>query len=140
MKPIINRFCEYYRELTLESLENLDEIYAIEAKFIDPIDEINGLEHIYAYFHKMLNNCKYCRFNIIDIVEQDDQAFICWTMYFSHPKLNDGREIKVDGSSHIKFRETIHYHRDYYDVGKMIYEHIPIIKHLIKYIKNGISV
>lgn len=139
MKPIVSRFCEYYRELTLENLERLDEIYAIQAKFIDPIDEINGLEKIHSYFHKMLNDCKYCHFDITDVVEKDDQAFISWTMHFAHPKLNHGSEINVDGSTHIKFFERINYHRDYYDVGQMVYEHIPIIKHLIKYIKNGLS-
>ena len=43
----------------------------------------------------------------------------------SHPQLASGAEIEVTGISHIRYDDLIFYHRDYYDLGEMLYEHIP---------------
>ena len=70
------------------------------------------------------------------MVANDGQAFITWTMSFAHPKLNGHKKITVNGVSEIKFDERITYHRDYFDVGSMFYEQVPILKTIIQALKN----
>ena len=57
-------------------------------------------------------------------------------MRFAHPKLNGHKEITVTGVSEIKFDERITYHRDYFDVGSMFYEQVPILKTIIQALKK----
>jgi limonene-1,2-epoxide hydrolase len=42
----------------------------------------------------------------------------------------------VTGVSEIKFDERITYHRDYFDVGSMFYEQVPILKTIIQALKK----
>ena len=139
MSQVIERVCRYYQEFSIESLSGLNVIYSTNAVFEDPIHEIQGLENITRYFKQTMTNVSYCRFKIEEVLESDHQAFMTWQMTFSHPKLNKGREVILPGSSHLKFDEKIFYQRDYYDLGHMIYEQIPILGYIIKKLKNRMT-
>ncbi len=139
MSQVIERVCRYYQEFSIESLSELSAIYSTHAVFEDPIHEIQGLENITRYFKQTMTNVSYCRFKIEDVLEGDNQAFMTWQMTFLHPKLNKGREVILPGSSHLKFDEKIFYQRDYYDLGHMIYEQIPILGYIIEKLKNRMT-
>ena len=139
MSPIIKQFCDYYQELSIDGLSQLNSIYSKNITFVDPIHEINGLANVHDYFAKMLANLNSCRFEIKDIVEAEQQAFITWEMQFSHPKLKSGNSISVLGNSHLKYKNLIHFHQDYYDMGEMLYEHIPVLGFVINKLKSGLS-
>ena len=139
MNKIIEEFSEYYQQLSFESLSELDRIYSQNAVFEDPVDRVEGLDDITKYFNRMLTNVTYCKFEIEEVLDTEQQAFVTWIMRFSHPKLIKGREIKLPGTSHIKFDKTIYYQRDYYDLGGMIYEKIPILRFIIRKIKKRMA-
>ena len=51
------------------------------------------------------------------------------------PKLASGKTISVEGHSKLVFKEgKIINHRDYFNVGEMLYKHIPILGGVINYI------
>jgi hypothetical protein len=52
-----------------------------------------------------------------------------------HARLRPGELLSLPGASVIKFEERIHYHRDYFDVGAMLYERLPVVGGLIRSIK-----
>ena len=62
-----------------------------------------------------------------------------WIMSYQHPKLAAGRSIDVAGISHIRFEEKIFYHRDYYDLGEMLYEHIPLYGWITRRLKARLA-
>ena len=136
MHTIVENFCLYYKEFNQDSIAGLDSIYDRNAVFEDPIGKVEGLNDLKRHFSKMMSNVSYCRFEITDVVANDGQAFITWTMSFAHPKLNGRKEITVTGVSEIKFDERITYHRDYFDVGSMFYEQVPILKTIIQALKK----
>ena len=136
MHTIVENFCLYYKEFNQDSIAGLDSIYDQNAVFEDPIGKVKGLNDLKRHFSKMMSNVSYCRFEITDVVANDCQAFITWTMSFAHPKLNGHKEITVTGVSEIKFDERITYHRDYFDVGSMFYEQVPILKTIIQALKK----
>ena len=136
MHTIVENFCLYYKEFNQDSIAGLDSIYDQKAVFEDPIGKVEGLNDLKRHFSKMMSNVSYCRFAITDVVANDGQAFITWTMSFAHPKLNGHKKITVNGVSEIKFDERITYHRDYFDVGSMFYEQVPILKTIIQALKK----
>ena len=139
MRTIVENFCLYYKEFNQDSIAGLDSIYDQNAVFEDPIGKVEGLNDLKRHFSKMMSNVSYCRFEITDVVANDGQAFITWTMSFAHPKLNGHKEITVTGVSEIKFDERITYHRDYFDVGSMFYEQVPILKIIIQALKKRLA-
>jgi limonene-1,2-epoxide hydrolase len=140
MHILVEKFCNYYKEFSQESIPGLDEMYHQNVILQDPFSKLEGLDNVKQHFSQMMQNVSYCRFEIINIVSNEGQAFITWTMMFAHPKLNNHEEIVVDGVSDIKFDERISYHRDYFDVGAMFYEHVPVVKGVIKMLKKRLTV
>lgn len=139
MNILVEKFCLYYKEFSQDSIAGLDEIYHQKIVFEDPISKVEGLGHLKHHFRNMMSNVSYCRFAITDVVSNDGHAFISWTMTFAHPKLNSYKEITVVGVSEIKFTDRITYHRDYFDVGSMFYEHVPILKKVISVLKKRLA-
>lgn len=140
MNILVEKFCTYYKEFSQESIPSLGEIYHQNVILQDPFSKIVGLKNVQKHFSNMMQNVSYCRFEIIDVVSNEGQAFITWTMIFAHPKLNNHQAIAVDGVSDIKFDDRITGHRDYFDVGNMFYEHVPILKSVIKMLKKRLIV
>tara|TARA_B100000767_G_scaffold274146_2_gene306247 strand:- start:1555 stop:1977 length:423 start_codon:yes stop_codon:yes gene_type:complete len=139
MNTIVEKLCHYYKEFSQESIAGLDGIYHSKAVFEDPMGRVEGLSNLQNHFSKMMSNVTYCRFEITNVVSSDTQAFIAWTMAFAHPKLNGHQEISVCGVSEIKFNELITHHRDYFDVGCMFYEHVPLLKNVIGLLKKRLA-
>ena len=48
-------------------------------------------------------------------------------MHYAHRKIAKGKALSLAGATQIKFTHTISYHEDFYDLGAMVYQHIPII-------------
>ena len=65
---------------------------------------------------------------------------MAWTMFLRHPKLRSGETIRVEGASYLKTRNgRIYYHRDYFDMGAMLYEHLPLLGRVVNTIKHKLG-
>jgi hypothetical protein len=136
--PLLDDFCKLYQSLDRNNLHQLKEVYSQQIEFVDAVDKIQGIDALTEYFEHLYQNMKYCRFIIENIIEQNGQACIVWHMEYSHHKINAGNMITVEGSSFLKFSDKIDFHRDYVDMGQMLYEHLPLIGMVIKGIKKRV--
>jgi hypothetical protein len=68
------------------------------------------------------------------------KCVVNWTMEYKTPKINKGEAIRVDGVSLLTLHgDMIVFHRDYYDLGQMVYENVPLLGRIIKRIKRGMA-
>ena len=131
----VDKFVDIYQKLDNSNLELLSEIYSDDIEFIDPMHQINGIAELRAYFANLYSNVKHCQFDITDSFSVDNNAFIYWTMHYAHPKLSSGKTISVQGHSKLIFKnDKIIKHRDYFNVGELLYKHIPLLGSVINYI------
>lgn len=136
----IDRFCEVYSELGTSNLDSLSAIYHSEVEFIDPMHRVSGRDSLLAYFKRSYQNVISCQFIITNVIATNDQAAVYWKMTFSHKKLNRQQPISIEGHSCLEEKEgLVVYHRDYFDVGAMVYQHIPLIGSVIKMINNRVG-
>ncbi len=135
------RIVTAFNELTADNLEILDGFYAPDVHFVDPLGEMHGLDALKDYYEGMYRNVQEIRFDFHDEVQQGDRHVVFWTMYARIKGLNKGREIALEGNSIITFNndDLVAYHRDFFDVGAMVYEHVPIIGALVRRVKNRLS-
>ena len=137
---LIDNFIAFYQELNRESVRNLGQIYHEHIQFDDPVGSHAGLATVKNYFDNLLTNTLGCRFDILNVVKEDAQAFIVWRMKYEHTKLKGGKTLIVEGTSYIKIQDDkVIYQRDYFDLGAMLYEHIPLIGRIIRWLKNGLK-
>lgn len=134
--PLLSRFCEIYQTLNKDNLHLLSEVYSEQVHFIDALHDVDGLIDLKAYFEHLYSNLLFCHFDIKQVIEQEQQACLIWTMEYAHPKIKGGKNIFVHGTSHLMFTDKINYHRDYLDMGEMLYQHLPVIGSLLQIIKK----
>lgn len=133
---LLENFMSTYLQLDKTNLELLDKIYRDDIVFTDPLHRIEGLANLKNYFSYMYDNVQSIHFDYESQICTDNEASIQWLMTFRHKKLNNAKSIEVNGSSHLRFDDKVYYHRDYFDAGQMLYEHIPLVRRLISFIKK----
>ncbi|MGF1704802.1 nuclear transport factor 2 family protein [Enterovibrio baiacu] len=136
----LERFIHVYQALRKDNLDTLDAIYSHDVVFEDPAHRIEGYDNLARYFDTMYTNVTDCRFEIHDHAVNGDIAFISWTMTLSHPKLEGGAERAVKGCTKLGLKEgRVVMHRDFFDLGEMLYEALPVLGSAVKMIKKRLG-
>ncbi len=137
---IMQRFESFYRHLSEQSLADINQVYSRDVTFIDPVTQHHGIPELKTYFEGLLDKCKSCSFEVSSSERVGDAGYVHWSMTFKHPHLNSGEEITVEGFSLLKLAEDrIVHQRDYYDMGAMVYEHIPLLGCLITWLRRRLA-
>ena len=138
--PALEAFCAFYNKLDKYSTKNLPEAYTSDISFIDPLHEIQGIDALIDYFDGLYANVSECHFDFGERQRQGELAFVTWTLHLVHPKLAHGRRKLIPGCSRLRFRgDRVCDHRDYFDVGALLYEQIPILGSVIRGIKKRLG-
>jgi hypothetical protein len=132
---ILPRFQEVFQELRHDRLALLDEVYAEDIAFEDPLHRIQGLAALKVYFERMYQGVAAISFEFGEVLEARDQAMLTWTMRMTHRRLRAGEEIALPGASHIRFGARVHYHRDYFDAGALLYERLPVLGGIVRAVR-----
>ncbi|MCU4674632.1 nuclear transport factor 2 family protein [Catenovulum sp. 2E275] len=135
--PLIENFMQVYQSLNSHTVDLLEQVYHPEIEFVDPIHRLNGIENMKAYFAAMYKNTISCEFTLLEFDQVNQTIYLSWQMQLQHKKIGSGKHINVQGISHLKTRQgLIIYHRDYFDLTQMIFDHLPVIGSTTRYIKQ----
>jgi len=141
-EKVVDKLKNFYEEFGDADLDELDSIYDEEVAFNDPIHGLETLKDLKKVYKAMLENVKYCRFVFEDEFVGKESAYLVWQMRLSHEKLAGGAEIVLPGSTHLRFTDDgkkIRHHHDYYDLGAMVYEHIPVVSWIVGKVKSKLE-
>ena len=78
------RLVAFYEHLSLESLAQLGTVYAPDARFKDPFNEVEGHVAILAIFEHMFVQVDAPRFVVLESLGQGEQAFLTWEFSLLH--------------------------------------------------------
>lgn len=138
MNLLVNRLKSYYKDLHEADLSELHTIYADNVVFKDPVHKIQGLVELEDYFETMCADLSDCRFEYLDEIVTEDSAYIKWIMHFRHPKLGN-KLISVRGVSHLKYADRIDFQEDFYDMGAMLYEQLPVLGNVTRWLRHRLA-
>lgn len=136
---LIDNFKQYYQAFDQHSIDRLDNIYAQEIVFSDPLHQLYGLDEVKAYFSAMCKGLTHCHFEFLQETVTQDNAWFKWIMHYQHPKLRKGALLKLKGASFIGYsqeKQHITAHEDFYDMGNMLYEHTPVLGSGVRWLKQ----
>jgi ketosteroid isomerase-like protein len=134
----VARVVEFFALLTPADVARIAEFYRDDARFKDPFNEVQGLsaiEHVFAHMYVALHEP---RFVVRDIVAEGDQCFLTWDFLFRFKRFSPTQEQCVRGGSHIVFGGDgrIALHRDYWDAAEELYEKLPAVGTLMRWLKR----
>lgn len=140
LEPRLQRFVDFFNGLTKDGLDKITQIYAPDIHFIDPVHEIHGISALKHYLAHGYERLSFAEFVPQQGCIVSQQGFLSWQMQLQHPAIAKGKLITVKGCSELRFKdEKIIYHRDYYDLTEMVYQHLPLISGVTKFIKSKMA-
>lgn len=136
---LLNDFKAFYRQPAVATLDNIDRIYTQDIEFRDPVHVIHGRLGVKNYLRSLYASTSDMRFEYLEEQVGANSATIVWQMNFSHPKLKGGKPVEVRGITMIRFTDKIYYHEDFFDLGAMLYQHVPVLGSLVRYVNQRLS-
>ncbi|KPK35190.1 MAG: hypothetical protein AMJ66_01915 [Betaproteobacteria bacterium SG8_40] len=137
----VDALISFYEGLSPDTVDGLDEVYAANAYFKDPFNEMNGIGHIKEIFRDMYRRIEEPRFVVHQWSGSDRDGFLVWDMRFRSGAMRGGPDQLIRGVSHIRFNAAgkVTYHRDYWDTGEELYAKLPVIGWLIAWLRKKLA-
>lgn len=133
----VDRLADFYETLSPATLDCLDALYAADARFKDPFNEVQGVAAIRRIFEHLFASVDTPRFVVTARIVDGDQAMLGWDFHLTLR----GRELVVRGVSHLRFDADaqVALHRDYWDPAEDLYAHLPLIGSLMRALRRKLS-
>jgi hypothetical protein len=145
----------FYETLSPDSLDQIGELYAPNARFKDPFQSVQGQGAIRGVFEHMFQLQATSRFIIVGITQSvtetapvpdtvpvpesisGAQACLRW-IYWLELR---GKPVSIEGCSWLCFDAAgyIVDHRDYWDAAEELYEKIPVLSWLMQWLRRKIA-
>lgn len=138
MSDPVDRIVVFFETLSPESVQRIAEIYTDHAWFKDPFNEVRGVPAIQRIFSHMYEQLHAPRFIVTGRVQQGEQVFLTWDFRFRFRRYQPAQEQTIRGASHLLLAPDgrIRAHRDYWDAAEELYEKLPLVGGLMRWLKR----
>jgi steroid delta-isomerase len=135
------RLRRYWETLTREQVVAVGAVYADDAYFRDPFNEVRGVEAIARIFDHMYETLDEPRFRITETILEGDAAVLIWDFEFRVKKWKPDVTQRIHGLSHVRFGPDgrVTYHRYYWDAAGELYARLPVVGPLMRYLARRMS-
>ena len=134
----VKRVVDYWQTLSAARVSAISEVYTEDAYFRDPFNEVTGLDKLKHIFSDMFVRLHEPKFTITETIHQDNRVLMVWDFTYRIKTLKPELDRKIHGSSLIRFGADgrVNYHRDYWDAAGELYEQLPVIGALMRWLKK----
>ncbi len=128
----------FFATLTPQSVAQLHTLYDAQATFKDPFNEVQGLPEVERIFRHMYVALDQPHFVITGQLVDGAQAFLTWEFRFHFKRFDTQTLQTVRGASHVVFNDQglVTLHRDYWDAAEELYEKLPVVGALMRWLKK----
>jgi steroid Delta-isomerase len=137
-RAALARLIPWFESLTPDSLQRLGEFYAADACFKDPFNEVQGVAAITHIFEHMFLSLHEPRFVVTRQLVDGTQVFLVWEFRFRFKRGDTATGQLIRGGSHLTLDDEgrISDHRDYWDAAEELYEKLPLLGTLMRWLKR----
>ncbi len=129
-KNYINDYLNLFSNLNKENIKKFDDLVVKDIIFIDPFNNIKGLDNFKNIFYHMFDTVEEPKFDIVDYAQNEDHIFLKWKMTFYAFKASQ----TIEGMSDITLNKEgkVISHLDYWDSLNGIFIKLPFLGFLYK--------
>ena len=130
-------FIQFFTQLTSEKLSQIKEVFASDAHFKDPFNDVVGIDAINMVFKHMFATTEEPRFVVNHSASEQQILFIQWQFTFKKSNKN----WQIDGSSMVTFNEKdqVQEHIDYWDPAEQIYSKIGLLRPIVNFLRSRLT-
>ena len=134
----VEKLVTYFETFTPQSIPRVPEFYAPDATFKDPFNEVRGLKAICVIYSHMFEALTAPRFIVTSQIVDGNTCFLIWDFKFYFKSYDKTTEQTVRGGSHLVLDANgkITSHRDYWDAAEELYEKLPVVGGVMRWLKR----
>lgn len=135
--PRTTRLAQFYASITPASLTQIPDIYAADARFKDPFNDVHGHRDITRVFAHMFDTVTEPRFEVLSAHTQGDEAWLTWNFHLQRANA----PLVIHGATRILFdaQGRVALHRDYWDPAEELYSKVPVLGAFIRWLTRRLS-
>ena len=134
----LRRIITFFETIDPAAAAHIGEVYTADAFFKDPFNEVTGVPEITRIFAHMFVQVAEPRFVILEALENGAGAFLTWEFLFRMKRFDTTTVQTIRGATHLKFAANgrVCFHRDYWDAAEELYEKLPVLGSLMRFLKR----
>lgn len=131
------KFIHFFSHMTKNNLVQITDVFATDAHFKDPFNDVTGITGIMTVFEHMFATTENPVFKVNHYASNQQKLFIQWQFTFTKNKT----DWSFDGSSMVTFdnNDLVKEHIDYWDPAEQIYSKIGLLKPLMNFLKSRLT-
>ncbi|MEZ5706831.1 MAG: nuclear transport factor 2 family protein [Burkholderiaceae bacterium] len=138
---LIDELVDFFETVSPETVWRIGDLYADDARFKDPFNDVTGVPAIQHIFRHMFTQVEAPRFVVTERIVQGPQAMLAWRFGFG---VRLGRSVRpqvVNGVTHFRFdaHGKVSLHRDYWDTGEELYMQWPVLGWVLRALKRRLA-
>lgn len=116
---------------------HIDQVYAPKTYLNDTLKTFHTKEAIKEHFLKTAKAMTTYSLEVSDVTQSATGYYVTWVMTYSSPKFAKGQDVVSIGVSYVMFDDQglVILHQDYWDSSAGFFEQLPLISHLIHWVK-----
>jgi steroid delta-isomerase len=128
----------YFESIAPHTLADIPHWYTPDARFKDPFNNVRGVAEITRIFEHMFHSLHEPRFVVTRQIVDGTHAFLVWEFHFRFRRFDTTTHQIVNGGSHLTLtpQGQISAHRDYWDAAEELYEKLPVLGGLMRWLKS----
>ncbi len=144
-EALVDELVQAFEQLQATDIARMGDWYADDARFKDPFKDVQGLSEIQAIFQHMFVSLQQPRFVVTARIVQGNQCFLVWDFLFRFKSMRRDVEQCIHGGSHLVFALNpqgewrVQSHRDYWDAAEELYEKLPWVGSLMRWLKKRVN-
>jgi ketosteroid isomerase-like protein len=133
----IDDLIRWFESLTPESAQEVERYYSADAYFKDPFNELRGTDAIRRVFVHMFEQVNQPKFWVTGSWQSGEGAVLLWDFTFRMKRGPDALQT-IRGATHLLFAADgrVSWHRDYWDAAEELYEKLPFIGALMRFLRR----
>ena len=144
IEPDLQRYIDFYENLTPDNLDRLLGVMTDNVRFFDPFNDVTGRDKVRLIFEDMFRYLDSPRFTIThaaSVTGAQRCGLMRWELQ-AMPKRGARKNVRIIGMSEVYLTTDgrICEHIDHWDTGQQFYERIPLLGWLLRRVRARLEV
>ena len=134
-KETVAAYRRFFETVTPDKVDDVRPLISEDARFVDPFNDVTGCDLFVGVIARMFEDLDDPRFEMLGEFWSADACILEWRMTARQRHLGHW---EVEGLSELRFdpHGRITLHRDYWDSGTQFYGRLPLLRHVIAFIRR----
>ena len=136
----LERYRRFFESLRPETRDGLSDVMTENVQFVDPFNDVTGIDRVRAIFADMFETLDAPRFVVSDaalVPGNASRGLLRWEMH----AVRNGKPLRITGMSELTFDGDgrVCLHIDHWDAARQVYERLPLLGPLLRRIRARLS-